>query len=139
MLAVDRRKQIRDALKSELQSQLAELPTLQVFTQQRARVDEGVEHYINIFFFKGDVSRRTYESRGDNADLVIQISTVLSDAVEDHLDSIGKNVEIYLAANPYLGGLLDDSSLREWRYGMDENTGHSWLGLVYKVNFETES
>ena len=132
-----KRKQIRDTVKALLASQLSYLPTLRVYTQQRSYVPEGVDHYANVFFLKGDVEH-SGNYREDSGTLIIRISTTSQRAPDDELDDLNQHIESVIDASADLGGIVESIQQNNWQYGMDEQTGHTWLGLVYAVTYTTQ-
>lgn len=136
MKATQQRKLIRDEIALRLSDRLAFLPTLRVSTQQRSHIPEGVDHYANVFFHKGDVDLAG-DFRDDTSVLIIRITTTSQQDVDDELDDLGNHIEAVIDASYDLGGLIGGIIQNSWQYGMDEQTGHSWLAYIYTVKFET--
>lgn len=136
MQATLKRKQIRDEIAQRLSDRLVFLPTLRISTQQRSHIPDGVDHYANVFFHKGDV-QQTGDYRDDIGTLVIRIATTAQQAVDDELDDLGNHIEAVVDASYDLGGIVGGITQSNWQYGIDEQTGHSWLAYVYTVKFET--
>lgn len=139
MQANPKRKQVRDEVANRCKGALSPtLPTLKVFTQQRVTVPEGTDHFINVFFAKGDVSRASESERDDNGALVIKLHTNSQFDVDDTLDDLMQHVEQVINTDPTLSGLIDDIEHTEWHYGIDEQTAFNWLAYVYSVSYETD-
>lgn len=136
MQATQQRKLIRDEVAQRLRDQLAFLPTLTVHTQQRSHIPEGVDHYANVFFNKGDIQQQG-DFRDDAGTLIIRIATVSQRNVDDELDDLGHHIETVIDQSYNLGGIVSDITQTNWHYGMDEQTGHSWLAYIYTVNYST--
>lgn len=138
MKATQLRKQIRQHIADQLQQLKTDYPNLQIFSERRAYIPEGVSQYVQIWFAKGSPEVVADDARRDESDLVIQIFMQSAEGVDDPLDERGDKVETLLDENHTLGGLVENFEQAEWRYGQGDKEGWFWLGLGYKLQYETE-
>lgn len=130
------RKKVRDKVAEKLAIAFVDYSNLEIFKQQRSRAKEVTEHFINIFFHKGEVQFNG-DFRADKGHLVVRFACNALTNVDDALDRAGLLIEQALEQDVTLDGVADDIEIASWQYGQDEQTGFSWLGYVYTINYET--
>lgn len=135
--ATARRKAIRDAVHAQVVTALGGEVGLEAFTHRRFSVRDGSRTIAQVFFAEGEIDR-SVSDREDQGELVIRVATRTPLDIDDQLDDMMGRIEDQLDTDPDLGGTVDWIRSSRYQYGIDEQTGFSWLAQGYRVQTTTD-